>query len=236
MPAASWPRCCRACRPSAVMAAASGWPKMPNTPHSSRSVSPSRSSCSSIAAASSRWIGVCVMARRIGRVSASRPSRLSFWPGINVPAGFSISFFRPSRAGLAIAIAGAGGAGSASVCSSSGLFFLNLFKMVFSGSSGKSDISHSPVPSQHRRATSPPVTQSGRCLSGTSQVKNRKATTTIRSPRASPNRKPRVRSSAPIRESRIMSEIRTVMMETTIRVPMNTPATTTTLAMVSLLK
>ena len=39
MPAASWPRCCRACRPSAVIAAASGWPKMPKTPHSSRSVS-----------------------------------------------------------------------------------------------------------------------------------------------------------------------------------------------------
>src|SRR5689334_2849315 len=36
MPAASWPRCCSACRPSAVIAAASGWPKMPNTPHSSR--------------------------------------------------------------------------------------------------------------------------------------------------------------------------------------------------------
>ena len=33
-----------------------------------------------------------------------------------------------------------------------------------------------------------------------------------------------------------MSEIRTVTMETTIRVPMNTPATTTTLAMVSLLE
>src|SRR5580692_2600927 len=43
MPAASWPRCCKACRPSAVMAAASGWPKMPNTPHSSRSRSASAS-------------------------------------------------------------------------------------------------------------------------------------------------------------------------------------------------
>jgi len=31
---------------SAVMAAASGWPKMPKTPHSSRSVSPSRSESS----------------------------------------------------------------------------------------------------------------------------------------------------------------------------------------------
>src|SRR6185369_367343 len=43
MPAASWPRCCKACRPSAVMAAASGWPKIPNTPHSSRSRSASAS-------------------------------------------------------------------------------------------------------------------------------------------------------------------------------------------------
>src|ERR1700752_273427 len=62
MPAASWPRCWRACSPSAVMAAASGWPKMPNTPHSSRSVSPSRSSCSSMPVP--RWSagseGVCI--------------------------------------------------------------------------------------------------------------------------------------------------------------------------------
>src|SRR5215813_477936 len=43
MPAASCPRCWRACRPSAVIAAASGWPNMPKTPHSSRSRSPSRS-------------------------------------------------------------------------------------------------------------------------------------------------------------------------------------------------
>ena len=40
MPAASWPRCCRACRPSAVKAAASSWPNTPKTPHSSRRVSP----------------------------------------------------------------------------------------------------------------------------------------------------------------------------------------------------
>ena len=44
MPAASWPRCCSAWRPSAVSVAASGWPRMPNTPHSSCSVSPSMSS------------------------------------------------------------------------------------------------------------------------------------------------------------------------------------------------
>ena len=48
MPAASWPRCWSACRPSAVRAAASSWPKMPKTPHSSRSLSPSRSKSRSI--------------------------------------------------------------------------------------------------------------------------------------------------------------------------------------------
>src|SRR5262245_36658390 len=48
MPAASCPRCWRACRPSAVIAAASGWPNMPKTPHSSRSRSPSRSSPASL--------------------------------------------------------------------------------------------------------------------------------------------------------------------------------------------
>src|SRR5262249_7341968 len=44
MPAASWPRCWSACRPSAVIAAASGWPNTPKTPHSSRNRSPSKSS------------------------------------------------------------------------------------------------------------------------------------------------------------------------------------------------
>ena len=39
MPAASWPRCWSACRPSAVRAAASGWPKTPKTPHSSWNLS-----------------------------------------------------------------------------------------------------------------------------------------------------------------------------------------------------
>ena len=41
MPVASWPRCCRACRPSAVTAAASAWFQMPKTPHSSCSLSSS---------------------------------------------------------------------------------------------------------------------------------------------------------------------------------------------------
>src|SRR5262249_50813537 len=44
MPAASWPRCWSAWSPSAVIAAASGWPNTPNTPHSSRSRSSSRPS------------------------------------------------------------------------------------------------------------------------------------------------------------------------------------------------
>src|SRR5579883_50398 len=41
-PTASWPRCCRACRPSAVIAAASGWLQMPKMPHSSLSLSSSK--------------------------------------------------------------------------------------------------------------------------------------------------------------------------------------------------
>ena len=57
MPAASWPRCCSACRPSAVMAAASGWPKMPKTPHSSRSRSASRSKVAGSSKARSAVIG-----------------------------------------------------------------------------------------------------------------------------------------------------------------------------------
>ena len=48
-------------------------------------------------------------------------------------------------------------------------------------------------------------------FAGTSQSKNTNATTTTSKPRASPNRNPSVRSSAPIRLSRILSEILTVM-------------------------
>ena len=41
MPAASWPRCWSACRPSATIAEALSAPQMPKTPHSSRSLSSS---------------------------------------------------------------------------------------------------------------------------------------------------------------------------------------------------
>src|SRR3954471_6249394 len=41
MPEASWPRCCSACRPSAVCAAASEVPKMPKSAHSSWNLSSS---------------------------------------------------------------------------------------------------------------------------------------------------------------------------------------------------
>src|SRR5207237_188341 len=88
-------------------------------------------------------------------------------------AGFSISFFKLSRAGLLYPSPPTPG-DSVSVWSSSGLFFLNFFKMVFSGSSGKSDISQSPVPCS-TTSDFAAVTQSGRCLSGTSKLKNRKA-------------------------------------------------------------
>src|SRR5579864_4794044 len=39
MPPLSWPRCWSAYRPRYVMLAASGWPKMPKTPHSSLNLS-----------------------------------------------------------------------------------------------------------------------------------------------------------------------------------------------------
>src|SRR5664279_3979469 len=39
MPADSWPRCCMAYSPRYVRFAASAWPKMPKTPHSSRNLS-----------------------------------------------------------------------------------------------------------------------------------------------------------------------------------------------------
>ena len=60
--------------------------------------------------------------------------------------------------------------------------------------------------------------------------------TTMISPRASPKRKPRVRSSAPIRLSSTMSENRTVMTDTISNVTKNVPPTTTAAAMMSLLK
>ena len=85
--------------------------------------------------------------------------------------------------------------------------------MVLSGSSGNIDISQSPVPCSTTRDLAL-RTHSGWLRSGTSQAKNRNATTTMTSPRASPNRKPSVRSSAPMRLSSTMSENRTVMTDT----------------------
>ena len=64
------------------------------------------------------------------------------------------------------------------------------------------------------------------CVPGTSQAKNRKATTTMIRPRPSPNRKPSVRSSAPMRLSSTMSENRTVMIDTISSVQRKTPPTT----------
>ena len=57
--------------------------------------------------------------------------------------------------------------------------------MVLSGSSGNIDISQSPVPCSTTRDLAL-RTQSGWLRSGTSQAKNRKATTTMTSPRAEP--------------------------------------------------
>ena len=87
-------------------------------------------------------------------------------------------------------------------------------KMVLSGSSGSIGMQPVAGPLQHQPRLGVLRPSRAGCGPGTSQAKNRKATTTMTRPRASPNRKPSVRSSAPIRRSRIMSEIRTVMIET----------------------
>src|SRR5689334_954008 len=118
---------------------------------------------------------------------------------------------------------------------SSSFGFFSLFKMVLSGSSGNIDISHCPV----FCSTSFDFalrTHSGWLRSGTNQAKNRKATTTMTRPRPRPNRKPSVRSSAPTRLSRTISEMRAVMIETIRSVPRNTPPAETPAATMSLLK
>ena len=68
-----------------------------------------------------------------------------------------------------------------------------------------------------------------------SQDRKTQPITQSRRPRPAPNTKPRVRSSAPMRESRIRSEIFTVMTETTISVRMKMPPIAATSAMVLLL-
>src|SRR4051812_32881964 len=71
-------------------------------------------------------------------------------------------------------------------------------------------------------------------LPWSSQLRNTQPITQIRNPRAAPKKKPRVRSRAPIRESRMRSEIFTVMIETTIRVTMKIAPMAATSASVSL--
>src|SRR5208337_3861857 len=77
-------------------------------------------------------------------------------------------------------------------------------------------------------------THSGCCFSETSQLKIANATTASRKPRATPKRRPSVRSRAPILLSRIASESRTVNNETTISVAKNTIAAATACAIMSL--
>src|SRR5215470_5327222 len=119
--------------------------------------------------------------------------------------------------------------------SSSSFGFFNLFKMVLSGSSGNMDINQSPVPWRTIRDFAL-RTHSGWLRSGTSQAKKRKAMTTMIRPRARPNRKPSVRSSAPMRLSRTMSEKRTVITDTINSVTKKVPPITTPAATMSLLK
>src|SRR5215470_1328788 len=126
-----------------------------------------------------------------------------------------------------------GAAGGLSV--SSGRARLSLFKMVLSGSSGNIDISHCPVPASTTLDLAP-LTHCGWLRSGTSQMKNWKAITTMIKPRAKPNRNPSVRSSAPTRLSSTMSEILMVKTDTTSNVRRNTPPMTATAATISLLK
>src|SRR6476646_11726814 len=118
---------------------------------------------------------------------------------------------------------------------SSGFGFFSLFKMVLSGSSGNIDISHCPVVCSTPFDLAP-RTQSGWLRSGTNQAKNKKATTTMIRPRPSPRRKPSVRSSAPTRLSRTMSEMRAVIIETMSSVPRKTPPAEIPAATASLLK
>ncbi len=96
------------------------------------------------------------------------------------------------------------------------------------------DNSQSPVPCSTTRERAF-LAQSGWLFPGTSQAKNRNATTMITSPRASPNTKPSVRSSAPTRLSRMASEIFTVTSETMSSVPRNSPPMAMPLATRSLL-
>src|SRR6201982_284100 len=79
---------------------------------------------------------------------------------------------------------------------SSGFARLSLFKMVLSGSSGNIDISHCPVPARTTLDLAP-LTHCGWLRSGTSQMKNWNAMTTMIRPRARPKKNPSVRSSAP---------------------------------------
>ena len=67
-----------------------------------------------------------------------------------------------------------------------------------------------------------------------SQAKNTQPITQSSRPRPAPNTKPSVRSRAPMRESRIRSEIFTVMIETTIRVTTKMPPIAATSAIVLL--
>src|SRR5262245_24173074 len=111
--------------------------------------------------------------------------------------------------------------------------FLSAFEIYLSTSSGKRDMSHEPVACRTTRDLAFAI-QPGCCL-GTNQSKKMYATATMIRPRANPNRNPRVRSSAPTRLSRILSEIRTVNTDTMTSVARNTPAAVTAEATMSLL-
>src|SRR5262245_7978182 len=155
------------------------------------------------------------------------------WTSRFMPVRSDWPYPAASRAGLFRLPRWSGGPSCGSP--SSGLGRLSRFKMVFSGSSGNIDISQSPVDCRTTLDLAL-ATQAGCVRGGTSQAKNRKATTTMIRPRPSPNRKPSVRSSAPTRLSSTMSENRTVMIDTMMSVSRKVPAITSPAATMSVLK
>ena len=177
MPAASWPRCWSACRPSAVIAAASGWPKMPKTPHSSRSRSPSRSSPAS---------PQMMLAHRIHLRAWLRPfAALRRTAVIVAPSLFGA---RPDAdgAGRRARVRGSN-ADPASARRSSGSAASAASRWCFPGHPATATSASRRCPAAR------PVTWRSRthglAAAGTSQSKNRKATTTMISPRAEPEQK-----------------------------------------------
>ena len=114
MPAASWPRCCSACRPRATKVAASWTPMTPKTPHSSCSLSSSKGGGQGhgrLGGACRRYIeaapGHCHAARWSVMQLQLCVSR-SYWPAIHCGASSgsiaAMRASRPAKIGDAVAV------------------------------------------------------------------------------------------------------------------------------------